>query len=195
MPNFHTSQWFILTPQHIALLRCLTLVQYNSEGFGVDSIRPFGNSDIHGDIGDILARAQCTIQGKEDETEYQHLYEEMIVVMQITLQTSEMKSGVYYRDNPVHDNWSRFPFEVPLPALTYMARSILALLLAIKHENDVCIVKKLDLANALRVVHAAFSTQFPGTKYVEAIEQLLHAEVIVETNDSTYRLLGFPKSK
>lgn len=100
---------FEVKQEHLDLLKhCY--VRWD-EGISVDSKRPFGNSYIIGDIGEILGEAP---DGFDDDDDYfsaeqsdrfMRLYKELSVVLQIILVTQSFKVGRYTRPNAYCDDW------------------------------------------------------------------------------------------
>lgn len=103
MPNT-----FKLTDQHIKLLRSAYVCWYGVE-FGspcIDPKRPYGNSDVCGDIAEILGMEFDEAEGLSDEMvdKLTKLHEETETALQIVLLTGEFKPGNYVRDN-AWSNW------------------------------------------------------------------------------------------
>lgn len=101
---------FTITQQHIDLLRHAS-VRWNDMEFGapgIDPKRPYGNSSVLSDIAEIL---DITPEGDDDEFSLeQHetmmkLHRETLTVLQIMLDTGEMKPGPYKRES--YGRWQR----------------------------------------------------------------------------------------
>ena len=91
-------QRFIVTEQHIKLLRAANVGWGDCE-FGapaIDCKRPYGNSDVYGDIADILG-----LVADDDgsygalHAEMNQLHKETKTALQIFLATGTMETGEY----------------------------------------------------------------------------------------------------
>jgi hypothetical protein len=95
---------FQVKDEHIKLLR-RAYVGWDDGEYGaptIDCKRPYGNSDVEGDIGEILG-----IEPKHGEDGYddgqimymQQLHKETATALQIFLATGEMRVGTYQVDS------------------------------------------------------------------------------------------------
>lgn len=92
---------FTVKEEHLKLLR-RAYVSWEDCEFGapaIDCKRPYGNSDVYGDIAEILG-VQPT--GDEDErytnkqaSAMRQLHEETLTVLQIALSTGSFEAGTY----------------------------------------------------------------------------------------------------
>jgi hypothetical protein len=92
---------FTITHQHLALAPRMN-VGWCGDEYGapeIDPKRPYGNSDVEGDIREIL--------GIEGETEggLRELHEQMQTVLQIALATGTFEAGDYERDPYEYRSW------------------------------------------------------------------------------------------
>lgn len=103
---------FTVTEEHLKLLR-RAYVSWDDCEFGapeIDCKRPYGNSDVISDIGEILGYPENHWQD-EDGNYYEtvagnftQLHAETAVVLQIALATGKFKAGRYQCDK-YRDNW------------------------------------------------------------------------------------------
>ncbi len=105
---FQFRMFFLVTSQHLALAKRLSIIWYEAEngGPGTDIVRPYGNSGLIRDIAEIIgfpppedeegytASADCYLQG---------LHQDMHIVLQIILHTGQMKAGVYKKPSLTED--------------------------------------------------------------------------------------------
>jgi len=106
---------FTVTDEHLKLLR-RAYVGWDDCEFGapeIDCKRPYGNSDVIGDIGEILGydevywRDPITEDYNETvEDNFSQLHAETGVVLQIALATGEFRAGRYTCDK-YGRNWRR----------------------------------------------------------------------------------------
>lgn len=108
---------FQVTEQHVKLLRSMWVGWSNCE-FGapeIDPKRPYGNSSVYHDIGEIL-----NIEpegGSPDDREFtdeqkdamRALHEETQVVLQIVLSAGVLAAGHYEKPNEYGRDWRRLP--------------------------------------------------------------------------------------
>ena len=95
---------FTVTEQHLALLR-RTYVTWEYVEFGapaIDGKRPYGNSDVLGDIIDILGEAPEQVDLLEDWVEENQerlakIHGEVGIVLQIVLATGRFEPGDYVK--------------------------------------------------------------------------------------------------
>jgi hypothetical protein len=99
-------EFFVLTPEHIKLLQRLTVYwRVNPDGYGaptVDVIRPYGNSDIHGDIAELLGLPQPDWEAGATYSPDQIVlmdtfHRETEFALQVVLQTGQFQPGLYVR--------------------------------------------------------------------------------------------------
>jgi len=106
---------FELTENHLKLIRRM-YVSYNDHcEFGAPEInpkRPYGNSDVYGDIGEILNIKPHFI-GKYDEDfsdeqeEYMlKLHKETAIALQVILSSGSFEPGIYQADE-YDTNWEK----------------------------------------------------------------------------------------
>lgn len=93
------KDYFEVTEHHIKLLRRAN-VSWGSDEYGapaIDGKRPYGNSDVFGDIAEILGIKPG--DGKEftpkQESEMDFIHRGTETALQIFLATGEMKAGHY----------------------------------------------------------------------------------------------------
>ena len=106
---------FEVTKAHLALLRC-SYTTWHRTAFGapgVDTKRPYGDSDVITTLAHILQ-----IKGTEDEwgdVEYRtdqydlmyRMHRETQVVLQIGIDTGSFKAGLYRRSSPYAARWEK----------------------------------------------------------------------------------------
>lgn len=90
---------FIVTGDHVKLLRRLNIGYDQWTEWGapeVDPKRPYGNSDLYGDMREILGRPCVVIEGEEsDHDELMKLHREMETVLQILVYVGSIEPGEY----------------------------------------------------------------------------------------------------
>jgi hypothetical protein len=104
---------FILKEEHIKLLRQMN-VWWDDCEFGAPSInckRPYGNSDVYGDIAKILGIKGTIVDNEiefsEEEIDImENLHKETETALQIVLITGEFLPGEYVADIS-GSNWKR----------------------------------------------------------------------------------------
>jgi len=101
---------FILTEDHLKLLKRM-YVSWSQCEFGapeIDPKRPYGNSDVPGDIHEILTGKYPEDELDEDlEDKYCKLHKETEVALQIVLRSGQFKTGTYILKNPYNTyNWT-----------------------------------------------------------------------------------------
>jgi hypothetical protein len=104
---------FTLTQQHIDLVSNM-YVDYNDHTETgapyIDPKRPYGNSDVPGDIADILDIPIIEDDGYMDpkqESELLALHRETETALQIILKCKTFEPGVFERPNPYQLGWRR----------------------------------------------------------------------------------------
>jgi hypothetical protein len=103
------SQKFTVTENHIKLLRRANVSWENSE-FGapaIDCKRPYGNSSVYQDIGEILGiEPQDKLCGEfsDAQTDFmRQVHDETQVALQIFLSTGQMSVGNYESEKYTND--------------------------------------------------------------------------------------------
>ena len=100
---------FTVTDEHLRLLR-RAYVFWEEGEFGapsIDSKRPYGNSNVYGDIAEILGVPDSEWADEElnplldAEWRFLRLHVETAIALQIALATGEFRTGRYVRD----DGW------------------------------------------------------------------------------------------
>jgi hypothetical protein len=92
---------FEIKPEHLTLLKN-AYVYWNDCEYGAPSIdckRPYGNSDVIGDVAEILGLDVNTV----DEKCLDQLHQETLETLQICLQLQKFETGIYRKIN--NDNW------------------------------------------------------------------------------------------
>ena len=105
---------FTVTEDHLKLLR-RAYVSWDDCEFGapaIDCKRPYGNSDVIGDIAEILGTpGSGEIDDEpgdipaEDEARFTRLHGETATVLQIAIDTGEFRAGRYARE--MYEHWRR----------------------------------------------------------------------------------------
>lgn len=97
---------FKLTKTHIKLLRRMYVRWDNCETGApcIDPKRPYGNSDVTGDIHEILT-GECVELTREQEDKYIDLHREMETALQIVLRTGKFKVGTYQLLKDYTSDW------------------------------------------------------------------------------------------
>lgn len=96
---------FTVTADHLTLLRAAYL-RWDDCEFGapaIDPKRPYGNSDVIGDIAELL-----DIELDEDDDfqadHFERLHRETLTVLQLAIATGELREGTYRH---TVDGWER----------------------------------------------------------------------------------------
>lgn len=108
---------FTLTPEHVKLLRRMNVGWQDCETGApeIDPKRPYGNSDVPGDVADILEwEGHLVRNGWSEETEMSDAAEERALALhaetetalQVVLSTGSFEPGEYVCDWP-RNNWRR----------------------------------------------------------------------------------------
>lgn len=94
---------FTLTADHIKLVRAM-YVNWNDRGYDgapeVNIKRPYGNSDVPGDVAELIGVEQdCEEEGFKPETidRLMALHKETATALQIILSTGSFETGTYRR--------------------------------------------------------------------------------------------------
>lgn len=103
---------FTLTEEHVTLLRASNVRWYRCEAgaAGIDCKRPYGNTDVVGDMAEIFGVETVEDQWgqkvvlKEDADRFRALHEELDTALQIVLTTGCFEPGEYIADD-YHRNW------------------------------------------------------------------------------------------
>ncbi len=103
---------FTITKEHLELLKNAywehdTGCEFGS--VGTDCKRPFGNSDVYGDMAEILGEKETRDKDGEYPDEqilkYDKLYEELATVLSIVFHTGKIKTGTYVREDEYSQDW------------------------------------------------------------------------------------------
>jgi hypothetical protein len=107
---------FTVTEDHLRLLR-QTYVFWDETEFGapaIDAKRPYGNSNVFGDIAEILDMPESEWSDEDGnpsldaEWRFLRLHVETAIALQIALITGEFRTGRYVRDDEYDDrSWRR----------------------------------------------------------------------------------------
>lgn len=108
---------FTVTDDHLRLLR-RAYVSWDSGEFGAPGInpkRPYGNSNVYGDIAEILGLVNREWQDEVEEDwpppelewRFLRLHVETAIALQIGLATGEFRTGRYVRRNEWDSTWKR----------------------------------------------------------------------------------------
>jgi hypothetical protein len=108
---------FTVTDEHVRLLR-RAYVSWDETEFGapgIDPKRPYGNSNIYGDIAEILGLVDGDWQDEVEENwpppelewRFLRLHVETAIALQIALTTGEFRPGRYVRANGWENHWKR----------------------------------------------------------------------------------------
>lgn len=105
-----------VTQEHLDLLQHMYVGWQRCE-FGapeIDPKRPYGNSDVISDIGEILGIPHDdedtwgdSCYGDEKVDYFTRLHKETQTVLQILLQHLTISPGAYYNDSTYGNNWKR----------------------------------------------------------------------------------------
>jgi hypothetical protein len=93
---------FIVTEEHLKLMRHFW-VGWCYDEFGapeIDPKRPYGNSDVPGDIAEILGW-----QGQYDPLRARKIHEDTQIALQIALRVGYFKAGRYKKSNSYSQDW------------------------------------------------------------------------------------------
>ena len=104
---------FLLTEQHIALLRAANISWYEIEwgAPAVDGKRPYGNSDLHGDLARLLkVEGFVDHEGKEHWSAEQfedmkRLHTETETALQVVLASGQFTPGRYVTTDAYSRDW------------------------------------------------------------------------------------------
>lgn len=106
---------FTVTDDHLRLLDRINIGYDDSTEFGapeVDPKRPYGNSDVYGDIGEILG---VQPDGEDDwgpefsdaqRERFRRIHRDMETVLQILVRHRSIRAGVYRRSSPYGVDWA-----------------------------------------------------------------------------------------
>lgn len=106
---------FLLKPEHIKLLR-EAYIDWNNCEFGAPSIdckRPYGNSDVYGDIAEILGWDLIDDGWGEKVLTYEQrnyaaqLHKETQTALQIIVQEARLSWGTYETTTEYGNQWRR----------------------------------------------------------------------------------------
>jgi hypothetical protein len=93
--NWPREQRFVITADHLKLLRNLGFEYDASVEFGAPCVnpkRPYGNSDVYGDLREILNEGRPEPYSDEDLL---RLHKQMTTVLQIIARTGRVATGRY----------------------------------------------------------------------------------------------------
>ncbi len=104
---------FVLTDQHVALLRAANISWYEIEwgAPAIDGKRPYGNSDINGDLARLLnVDAFIDHEGEERWTpeqfeEMRRLHRETETALQVILAAGQFTPGRYVTSDAYSRDW------------------------------------------------------------------------------------------
>jgi len=113
---------FTVTDEHLRLLR-RAYVFWDETEFGAPGInakRPYGNSDVYGDIAEILGLVHGDWQDEVEEDwpppelewRFLRLHVETAIALQIGLATGEFRAGQYSRGEG-YNAWKRYEAQKP----------------------------------------------------------------------------------
>lgn len=109
----YNGKTFAVTESHIKLLKEM-YVSWDGGEFGAPSIdckRPYGNSYVYGDIGEILGIKPDDNDEFSDEqqAEMDEIHQQMQTVLQILVSNANLgvQPGVYERENAYSKDWKR----------------------------------------------------------------------------------------
>lgn len=113
--NLRNATEFTVTDEHLKLLR-RAYVGWDDCEFGapaIDCKRPYGNSDVIGDVIEILEVPEDQWRDPSDaderlpdaEAALTRLHGETAKALQIALVTGEFKAGRYVNDNKYGEEW------------------------------------------------------------------------------------------
>ena len=109
---YEEKNTFNLTQKHLDLLKNMQ-VNWDSTETGapaIDPKRPYGNSDVANDVGNILGYKPRGFEGDPEEyslkqcDKFLRIHRETQTALQIVLQTGDFKKGTYKRE----DSWSNW---------------------------------------------------------------------------------------
>ena len=99
------DQTFELRAEHVKLLRAANVTWYEIEtgAPAIDGKRPYGNSDVAGDVIDLMDwKADpddvTPRQDREDRAKAMQLHDETKTALQVVLSTGSFEPGVYESD-------------------------------------------------------------------------------------------------
>ena len=100
---------FELKVEHIKLLREAN-INWDDCEFGapcIDPKRPFGNSDVYGDIVNILGMPKVDDRNYEKVQEQLYLlHKDLETALEIILHNQTFKPGIYYKKDKYSDEWT-----------------------------------------------------------------------------------------
>jgi hypothetical protein len=111
------SKRFTVTDEHLRLLRrahvCWDEAEFGAPG--INPKRPYGNSNVYGDIAEILGLVDGEWQDEVEEDwpppelewRFLRLHVETAIALQIGLATGEFRAGRYVRGNDWDSTWKR----------------------------------------------------------------------------------------
>lgn len=100
---------FELTQEHVKLLRRANVMWYDCEtgAPGLDCKRPYGNSDVEGDVCNILGWSKEDGDGysQEQRDKASLIHKETETALSVVLTTSSFEPGVYVAERCMK-NWA-----------------------------------------------------------------------------------------
>ncbi len=105
---------FVVTKDHLKLLKRMVVDYDECSEFGapiIDPKRPYGNSDVYGDIAEILEIESRAEDGddpyfsEDDESCMAQFHRETATVLQIALATGKFKAGTYECEEYNYNGW------------------------------------------------------------------------------------------
>lgn len=101
-------EYFVVTEDHLKLMRRMVVVWYGGEygAPGINCKRPYGNSDVEGDISEILGwpgRDEAGELPNGQEAKAKLLHQEMQQALQVCLSSGRFDAGLY--DSKRHGEW------------------------------------------------------------------------------------------
>lgn len=102
---------FKLTEEHIKLLKRANVIWDDCEfgAPGMDPKRPYGNSDVIGDMAEILGIAyDCEAENNGAiERRLENLHRELEQALAVVLSTGKMEPGTYVTDRYSNMGWKK----------------------------------------------------------------------------------------
>lgn len=110
-PGVNDEQWINITEEHIKLLRS-AVVSWDDCEYGapcIDPKRPYGNSNVEGDIAELLGWEYDDDAGLTEErsAEARDLHEETALVLQVILAMGEFPTPGRYVAPKYSTAWRR----------------------------------------------------------------------------------------
>lgn len=99
------KETFVLKPEHVQLLRraCVTWDDCETGAPAIDPKRPYGNSDVAGDVAEILGRDrrphQCPTCDCDADDDLMALHRETERALEVILRAGSFEPGTYVCDH------------------------------------------------------------------------------------------------